>query len=180
MLTVTDDGLKKRLRACYIDDETDNLEGFRLNFEDFWDIHLFQYPEDFLSSKTPLYPEYDLVVVDLALYGKRRGHPHRRILENMYWKSRSHTLSQYFPDPSRGLNLLWHLDQRFGHMALATLTAVPPWQLEPYCRMFSMFEKLLYLEKPINLSHPRIRERLETHVQRVQNKWLRQVRVVRN
>jgi hypothetical protein len=122
---------KAKLKVLYVDDEEDNLLGFRLNYEDFWEITTELDPAPVMADGFGV-ERFDVVVADLVFNVKNGVSPH----------------FMTYPDPEEGLRLVSWMQKYHPEIPVVVLSAI----MNPgnMADLIAIFPKILVLDKPYN------------------------------
>ena len=131
------------LNVLFVDDESDNLEAFVFNCEEFWHPHTVADPDEVIEGRYKL-DNVDVVIVDLV-FGPPPIMP-----------------EGYEVDPDRGINFLSWLQENRPKIPTIVLSAYLTPEIR--ARLAEKHPKVLCLDKPLDFSRAEFREVIEKFI----------------
>ncbi len=136
----------KTLTVLYVDDEPDNVEGFVINVEDFWNVKTFTAADRILAGEVDV-SSVQVAFIDLVLYsmGDRPSSPLSRV-----------------PQPTEGFKLLHWFREHHPKIKLVVVSALLDQALTD--TITKLFPGVVCIAKPYNFAQPEFRKQIEALV----------------
>jgi CheY-like chemotaxis protein len=132
------------LKILFVDDETDNLDAFVFNCEQFWETYTLTSPKDILNRLHPV-TSYDAIIVDLVYDYPQDFRPDLNI------------------DPRGGLSLLAWLQEKHPEIPVMVLSAYLTPELKR--NLSEKYPSVLCKDKPLDFSRSEFRTMMKTFIE---------------